>query len=351
MSAVTVLLPFCQIHSYLSQAIASILQQTFIDFELLLINDGLPMDKVSELCGVYNDARLRIIGDERKNGLAKSLNSGIAHAKGKYIVRMDSDDVSLPQRLERQFLFMESHPEVGILGSAIRLIDERGRKIGSGRYPLDDLAIRWRVFFEAPFAHPAVMLRRNVLAENSLFYDTEFLAAQDYELWPRLLGYAKGANLKEALLLYRVHRGAVTANYRQAQSRNSAAISLRCIEKGMPEFKLSVLQLNLIREVILNGRRKAARESPGQVLEIVRIYMDMLGRFMQGNPLRRMLIRQESGTVFLACLCLPFSWRLLRLCRRLLRMNPFLFWSTALCIFRGLSDRAMKYNRVMPCAG
>jgi len=191
---------------YLAEAIESILNQTYRSFEFIIINDG-STDKSLEVIKKYEQGDDRIILVSRENrGLPYSLNEGILLAKGKYIARMDADDISLSTRLEEQVSFMENNPKIGICGTAILNFDTGSRWILSST----DKMLKSELLFSTVFAHPTVMMRRTLLLENKLLYNETFLQSQDFELWTRLADYTKFANLKIPLLRYRILDQSIT---------------------------------------------------------------------------------------------------------------------------------------------
>jgi glycosyltransferase involved in cell wall biosynthesis len=133
-----------------------------------------------------------------------ALNEGLRQAKGKYIARMDGDDISEHTRLEKEVDFLVQYPNVAVVGTAIELIDESGKIASSRSYPTTHKQIRRKAIFRCPFAHPTVMMRRNVV-DDGFFYNPNFKKAEDYELWLRLMRnkYVFG-NLEEKLLQYRI---------------------------------------------------------------------------------------------------------------------------------------------------
>ncbi len=190
---------------YISQAVESILNQTFPNFEFIIINDG-STDSTSRILNSHTDPRIRLIENKLNRGLVACLNTGIMLSRGKYIARMDADDIADLHRLEKQFDFMESHPEIGICGSYIRVFFEGTGKSQVVKFPENDKAIRAFTFFQAPFSHPSVMLRKSVLDSYELEYPDQFYRAEDYAFWTELLKYTQAANLPEVLLHYRRHQ-------------------------------------------------------------------------------------------------------------------------------------------------
>lgn len=209
---VSVLMPVYNGEKYLNQAIDSILNQTYQNFEFLLINDG-STDTSRAIILNYSDARIRYLENEQNFGLIQTLNRGIAEAKGSYIARMDADDVSRADRLLKQVDFLESNPSYGMVGSWCSVINS-AKKI---EYHTSHESLQFALLNYCCFVHPSVMLRKSVLTENQLSFDSHFVHSEDYELWTRLLTKAKAANLPDYLLSYREHEHQISSIYREEQ--------------------------------------------------------------------------------------------------------------------------------------
>jgi len=189
----------------LKKAINSILNQTFKDFQFIIVNDASTDESSTILTqAALDDKRIKIITNQNRLGLTRSLNKGLKKTKAKYIARMDADDIALPKRLEKQLAFMASHPRVALLGTAAYLIDEQGKRVGLKRHPSDYQHIYQAVLRYCPFIHPTWMLRRSALIEVG-DYNENFSFAQDYEFILRLLARHQAANLPQPLLKYRVN--------------------------------------------------------------------------------------------------------------------------------------------------
>lgn len=188
---------------YLVEAIDSILQQTFTDFELLII-DGGSKDNSLKIIEQYQDSRIRLIfQDKNTKGLASALNQGLENAKGKYIARMDSDDISYPKRLQKQVDFMDRNTKVGLCGTWI--VFSFDGKLGKvQKYPTNFDELKVSLFFSTSFGHPSVMLEKSLFKKHNLTYNTEFKYGEDYDLWNRCADYFELANIPEVLLTYRV---------------------------------------------------------------------------------------------------------------------------------------------------
>src|SRR5438876_5880154 len=156
MPEITVLLCVFNGADHLNEAIDSVLRQSFKDFELLIIDDG-STDGTPDIVKNVRDQRVRSIRHNTNRGLISRLNEGLDEAAGRYIARMDADDLCHRERLDRQFQFLESHREVGVLGTAVRIIDSKGRGRIVYQYPEDHEVIDWVLPFVCPLAHPSIM--------------------------------------------------------------------------------------------------------------------------------------------------------------------------------------------------
>lgn len=207
---ISVILPAYNAELYLKEAIDSILAQTFTNFELIVINDG-STDKTEEVILSYEDERVIYIKNEQNLGLIGTLNKGIGLAQGKYIARMDADDICFPQRFAKQVDFLEENQEYIICGTAAYRFYDHISDGNAFNPPLNDENIRVRLFFNSAFIHPSVMFRADAVREHNLRFNDDYKYAEDYFFWIDLLKYGKGFNLKEKLLYYRVVATSQTA--------------------------------------------------------------------------------------------------------------------------------------------
>jgi glycosyltransferase involved in cell wall biosynthesis len=225
---VSVLMPVYNGELYLREAIDSILNQTFSDFELIIIDDC-SKDGSVELIKTYTDSRIRLIANPVNQGLRFILNQGNQLAQAEYIARMDCDDISLPQRLAKQVAYLDRHPEIAIVGAQSIYIDTAGKIIDNNMYwcAAEHSSIRWAAGYECPFVHPLVMYRKQVLWGELGGYDENATFAEDYEMWLRLLqrNY-QGANLTEVLLKYRVNPTSMM-NSAKAETKIKAVIPMQ----------------------------------------------------------------------------------------------------------------------------
>lgn len=221
--AVSVVMSVFNGERFLAEAIESILNQTFRGFEFIIVNDG-STDRTASILERYekSDSRVRVYAQENK-GLIASLNLGCGLAQGKFLARMDADDVSMPDRLERQVRFLEHHDKVGLLGGAVEGIDDRGRWLFLVRPPLEDNTIRTALrFYSFPIFHSAVLMRKQTFDEAG-GYRAQFLHAEDYDLCLRILEHAKVANLPDVVLRKRTHSEGVSVHNLRQQSLSALA--------------------------------------------------------------------------------------------------------------------------------
>jgi len=258
---VSVLLPVWNGERFLRAAVESILTQTFVDFEFLVVDDG-STDGTSRMLEEYRgDDRLRVIRNPENRGLIASLNLGILEARGRYVARMDADDTSHPQRLERQVSFMEANPEVVGLGTGAQVIDERGRPFRRSLFPEKDAVLRWSLCFYSPIVHPSVILRRDALLASGGF-DPKFIHAEDYDLFDRLRRLGRLANLPNVLYDFRIYDRQIS---RPEYWPNAIEISRRVIDSYIGDCSVDADLVTL-----LAGRR--AKGSNGGRRDVIRLF-------------------------------------------------------------------------------
>lgn len=206
---------------FLPAAVESILGQSFGDFEFIVIDDA-SADGSSKVLRQIKDDRVRLITNKKQLGLSRSLNKGLAAAKGKYVARMDHDDISLPGRLAAQFDFMEANSKIDVLGTWARTLGLA--KEQTWDYPIRDDEIRAEMLFNSVLVHSTVVLRRATLAKYKLSYDPKIARAQDYELWARGAKHLRFANLGRVLLRYRIHKKQVGQKHAGQQQAVAAKV-------------------------------------------------------------------------------------------------------------------------------
>ena len=211
---VSVVMPAFNVAEFLDEAVCSILDQTFRDFEFIIIDDGSTDDTAGILQKYAKaDSRLRVFS-QANEGMIPALNRGCRLARGHFIARMDADDISLPHRIERQLKFLERHPEIGILGTWASRIDGNGCVVGDWCLSPNPKVLKWSHFFHVCVVHPTVLMRREVL-EKLNFYRPDAIHAEDRDLWLRASAITDFSNLPEILLKYRVWNKGTSRRLRQ----------------------------------------------------------------------------------------------------------------------------------------
>jgi glycosyltransferase involved in cell wall biosynthesis len=185
---------------FLAESILSILEQSFQDFELIIVDDA-SIDSSSEIIENYMqlDERIRLIINTKNIGLTKSLNKAIATSKGIYIARIDADDVAMPMRLESQIKFLEKNIDIGLVGTATYLIDSNGVTIDKISYPETNEILKKTLIKHNPFDHSSIMVRKDVFDRIGL-YNEKNRYSQDYELYFRISRYYMMANMPKYLM-------------------------------------------------------------------------------------------------------------------------------------------------------
>ncbi|MBD2519712.1 glycosyltransferase [Nostoc sp. FACHB-973] len=229
MPKITVLMPVYNGELYLREAIDSILAQTFQDFEFLIINDG-STDSTREIVCSYDDPRIRLIDNDYNLGLTRSLNKGLKLAEGEFVARQDADDISDPKRLAKQISFLETHPEVALVGTWYKDIDPQGKLIVKRNLPCNSTQIRWEFLFYCPFVHSAVMFHKCTITEQIGLYNEAYSYAQDYNLWWRICRTLQVRNINQYLVKLRINPSSMTATYGNIVDDEPLQIQLSNIE-------------------------------------------------------------------------------------------------------------------------
>ena len=252
---------------HLQKAVRSILSQSIKELELVVVNDGSTDDAVEVIRRLADD-RIRIL-DKSNTGLTKSLNFGLQHCRGAYIARQDADDCSHPDRLRRQLLFLEAHPDIDVVGSAVEIIDEDDRIIGSLAFDLEHDLLQNSHFQSNQFAHGALFFRQSILELLGGYRDA-FHYAQDYDLTLRCQEVTRVANLPECL--YQVRYGQDRLSFRQTKQQKAFAEMARCFARARRTGRKDSLEL---QEYDGNFMRYAAgvTESTNSLQVLVHLYL------------------------------------------------------------------------------
>ena len=220
MPKVSVLMPVYRTNEqFLRKAIESILNQTFTDFELLIVDDC-PAEPRADVVKSYQDPRIKYYQNECNLGISEARNRLMELAQGEYLAVFDHDDVSLPTRLEQQVAFLDQHPDYGVVSCQCKSLIS-GKPI---THPCSDEEIRVDLMLNCSLMHPATMLRKSVLNQHHIQYEEQFSPSEDYALFCRLIPYTKFCNLNEVLFLYRDHEGNTSHLQQERMQKATLAI-------------------------------------------------------------------------------------------------------------------------------
>ncbi len=243
--------------NHLIKAVDSVLSQTERDFEFIIINDG-STDATMRILSAFahKDKRIKILDNDGNKGLIYSLNRGLDEARGKYIARMDDDDVSLPNRFERQLMFMEANPDIAVAGSWI------GRPDNGQVWPIQQEtnpeAVRVEMYMnDVPISHPAAFIRRDFLEKHAIRYNEKYVAAEDRKFWLDILDAGgKIVNIPEVLLLFRIH-GTNPTEYYINQIKNKKQF---WIDEIFPRFDIAktntFLTCQILEQMVEKNKEK-----------------------------------------------------------------------------------------------
>lgn len=234
---VTVQIPVYNGEKYLKECLESILNQSFTDFECLIIDDG-STDGSAAVIESFRDPRVRFVRNERNMGISHTRNRGFDLARGTYVALMDCDDVCPPERLDRQVAFMDAHPEVGVCGSWVQEMYPDGTMIEEQlrRYPADDASIRRMLMQDSPLWNPSLILRKSMIRQHRLYYNPDFKLGEDFDLVVRAAGVTQLANIPEALLYYRRHENQISTLRTFEAHRNANLLRLNLIVKEIGKY-------------------------------------------------------------------------------------------------------------------
>lgn len=249
---VTVLMSVYNGERFLKEAIESILNQTFTDFEFLIINDG-STDESVKIIESFEDSRIKLVNNEKNLKLIASLNKGIAIARGKYIARMDSDDISIPERLQKEVEFLETHEDYGLVGTYYTVIDGEGKEQYNVSYPSSNELIKLFLSLNCPLAHGSIMGKTELFKRNQ-YGSKESYAVEDYELWTRFAKETKIHNIPEYLFKYRIYGESYSDTKTQLMYAQTLALSKKQYINNKKEYK------ELIKNQILNDLYKNEKE-------------------------------------------------------------------------------------------
>jgi glycosyltransferase involved in cell wall biosynthesis len=332
---VSIIMPTHNAAATLDEAVGSILDQTWGDFEFIIVDDGSSDDTASKLERYEKlDSRVRL-HRQKKDGMIAALNRGCRSARGRYIARMDADDISLPRRIERQREFLEGRPEIGVVGTWASRIDENGSILGEARPSPNPRVLKWEHFFGICVIHPTVMIRREILSRLD-FYKPNAIHAEDRDLWLRASAITEFSNVPEILLKQRVWSKSTSKHFAQEYLENaikSGAVFIREFLNDDPSME-AVAGLRGTRLSNLSQIRLTAA-----LLE--RLYHSFVAAYSLSPEERKEISWDAAKKMgFLALQASRFSgWEFLSLLKRALQLNHRIL--SASTILKGLERRRL----------
>lgn len=278
---ISVLLPVYNSEKYILEAVNSILNQTFTNFELIIIDDG-SRDSSIQIINSIKDERIVFLRNEENKGLIYTLNKGIGLSKGNYIARMDADDISENNRFMKQLTEFKKDSNLVICGSYIKTFGN-GAEEFINHIPSSNSQILSSIFFRCPFAHPSVMIKKSALMQLDEFYREDYKHSEDYDLWSRLVFKGNSLNIPEYLLNYRVHENQVSTVFEEHKYQSVLKIQKNVLVKFgiFPNEIESIFLINFFKGIsrndtsyleigilFLNNIQKQFKEKYPQYIEI-----------------------------------------------------------------------------------
>lgn len=291
---ITVITTVFNCDNYISGSIESIINQTFKDYEFIVINDGSD-DNTGKLIHDFSkrDKRLTVIENSENLGRVRSLNKALEKASGKYVALQDADDISLPERLMKQYIFLEENPDYVLIGTDITVIDEKGMELSKPTRPEKNLEAKFSLLFRCTFANPSIMFRKDTVDEFNIRYEDNFLHSEDFRFISRISCYGKVHNLKDKLLSYRNHKSNNSkVNFKLLNETSTLIVKDNLAKLG---FKVNEDQAGRLRKLISSRGiiKKFLHEDVKLLFEIIRVFQKK--NYLVGNKEVLRSLKRMSG--------------------------------------------------------
>jgi len=305
MPKISVLMPVYNCENYLKEAVDSILNQTFTDFELLLINDG-STDKSEDVILSYDDSRIRYIKNEKNLGLIKTLNKGIKLANGEYIARMDGDDISEAKRFAKQVEILDNYQNIIAVSTHLKEFGASDVVFKGVNNPLSFIVSSTMI------CHAPVMLRSQVLLDNNVFYNIDYPHAEDYKLWNDLKHFGEFYVIDEVLYYYRIHSESVSRKHSDIQQASRAKVNLEEYQK-LVKRDLKYYEIAILSEQYY----KASVNQMGEFVKTIKFFDSKLS--LDKTIVRHLRAQMKTKKDILTLLKSIRSWNILPLIKFLLK--------------------------------
>jgi len=342
--------------SYLRESIESILKQTFSDFEFVIIDDC-SSDDSFQLMSDYatTDQRIVLLKNEVNLGLAASLNRGLAIAQGTYIARIDVDDIAMPNRLQEQVTYMDTHPDVALVSTGVQYIDPAGNFLGAYYPPLDFTLLQWNLIYGSPLRHPSVLWRKNLVASIVQGYNTQNRYAEDYEFFCQIAHHLKIATLPSQLLKMRQRPDSVSFSKGVQQDSCAAVVTYQQFNFYFNDNKLTDAEKHALRSLL--RRYSPIQEQQFQALNHVDLekacknYLELFKQFCQIHTLEMNAQKAdilhaeiERNIAQLSQYCLSKGWKRMsaKFMLSYLKQYPYRTFSLSLVLLTYLTYTNIK---------
>jgi glycosyltransferase involved in cell wall biosynthesis len=297
--AVTVLMPVLNVEPFVRQAIASILAQTWTDFELVIVDDG-STDGTPGVIASFADTRIRVMTNRSPEGLARALNRGLDAARAPLVARHDGDDVAHPRRIETQLAFLRANPEVALLGAQVRVLNARRPPVPPAwRRALTHAGIRFQSMFDNPFIHSSVVFRREVVREEFGGYDPAFASGEDFDLWSRIADRHPVRNLPQRLVDFRMHAASTALQYGSEHVARAGAVIERNMRSVLALTEIPERWSRMLASMQLDPRARGEIDGR-ELLDILAAVHDRYRVRHPENPEARRILAAKLGDI--ACL-------------------------------------------------
>jgi len=290
---ISIILPVFNGERHLIECIESVLLQSFTNFEFIIVDDA-STDDTSKILSKFAevDNRIKIITHKVNQKQTAAANTAIKHSKGKYIARMDADDIALPMRFKKQFEFLEKKPAFGLVGSWTDTINETGEILGQWKTASETGVLNWNLLFGTSFAHSSVMMRTALVKEVGYYQSPE---AEDYDLWSRLSRVSEVANLPEVLQQKRVWAGQLALKV-PTETRDSV---LQIMQKNMNHLlKDSHLDLSMVRNIRKVSDKTHIIQDSQLINDIIKILLQLHNKYLAKSKLTKTEKKKISQDIF-----------------------------------------------------
>ena len=342
---VTVIMPVFNGEKYIEKSIASVLSQTFNNFEFLIVNDG-STDKTAELIHRYEDHRIRLICNESNRGITYSLNKGLETAQGDYVARIDSNDLASPDRLKLQMKLLRQNPEVALIGSSYALIDDSDKVVKIVQLPTHTAEIKWRLLFQNCIPHSSAIFKKDIVMALGC-YDESFQYAQDYDLWMRISERHQVASIDEPLLYYRLPgEGSISHEKKREQATAASLIHLRTFQKIGIDVTHLFADIDELGEFLFyNGTLRNPKKAGILFNRIFQVFHS--SSFCAGLPREEMIAIQKKFNYSLSRMHMHSAWESYHQ-NNLHKFRHCILKSMRYAPFRSLLHLTMLYLKSLP---